>query len=128
MSPELLHILLATAAAGALSVSAAAVLSLTLLSRIVPRLVSLSAGLLLGTAVLHLLPEAVVADIRRNGSVEADAVTFKMRQRMVGDFLNYVSASAAVFTVVAEDKWLAVAFIVVGAAGKAITNAFTLEP
>lgn len=46
--------------------------------------------------------------------------------RMVGDFLNYVSASAAVFTVVADDKWLAVAFIIVGAAGKAITNAFTV--
>lgn len=59
MTLELLHILLATAAAGAVSVLTAAALSLTLLSRIVPRLVSLSAGLLLGTAVLHLLPEAV---------------------------------------------------------------------
>ena len=38
MTPELIHILLATVAAGALSVVAAAALSLTLLSRIVPRL------------------------------------------------------------------------------------------
>jgi zinc and cadmium transporter len=59
MNQPLLHILLATAATGALSVLAAAWLSLGLLSRIVPRLVSLSAGLLLGTALLHLLPEAV---------------------------------------------------------------------
>jgi zinc and cadmium transporter len=54
----LLHILLATFAAGTISVLAAAWLSLSLLAGLVPRLVSLSAGLLLGTAVLHLLPEA----------------------------------------------------------------------
>jgi hypothetical protein len=45
--------------------------------------------------------------------------------RMVGDFLNYVSASAAVYTVIQDDKGLAILFIVIGAAGKAITNAFT---
>lgn len=45
--------------------------------------------------------------------------------RMVGDFLNYVSASAAVYTVIQDDKALAVLFIIIGAAGKAITNAFT---
>lgn len=45
--------------------------------------------------------------------------------RVVGDFLNYVSASAAVYAVVQDDKWLTVVFIVVGAAGKALTNAFT---
>ena len=55
----LLHILAATLLGGAISVFAAALLSLTVLSRVVHRLVSLSAGLLLGTAVLHLLPEAV---------------------------------------------------------------------
>jgi zinc and cadmium transporter len=58
MDSAFVHIMLATAAAGALSVLAAALLSVTLLARIVPRLVSLSAGLLLGTAVLHLIPEA----------------------------------------------------------------------
>jgi zinc and cadmium transporter len=54
----LFQILLATFAAGAASVLAAAWLSLSLLAGIVPRLVSLSAGLLLGTAILHLIPEA----------------------------------------------------------------------
>ncbi len=55
----LLNILAATLLAGAVSVFAAAFLSLTLLGGVVHRLVSLSAGMLLGTAVLHLLPEAV---------------------------------------------------------------------
>ncbi len=81
MSPELLHILLATAAAGALSVAAAAVLSLTLLSRIVPRLVSLSAGLLLGTAVLHLLPEAV------ESGADLHALSWTLLGGLVGFFL-----------------------------------------
>jgi zinc and cadmium transporter len=81
VSPELLHILLATAAAGALSVSAAAALSLTLLSRIVPRLVSLSAGLLLGTAVLHLLPEAV------ESGGDLHALSWTLLGGLVGFFL-----------------------------------------
>ena len=81
MSPELLHILLATVAAGALSVSAAAALSLTLLSRIVPRLVSLSAGLLLGTAVLHLLPEAV------ESGADLHALSWTLLGGLVGFFL-----------------------------------------
>jgi len=58
MDHPLFHILLATFAAGAASVLAAAWFSLRLLAGIVPRLVSLSAGLLLGTAILHLIPEA----------------------------------------------------------------------
>lgn len=81
MSPELIHILLATAAAGALSVVAAAALSLTLLSRIVPRLVSLSAGLLLGTAVLHLLPEAV------ESGVDFHALSWTLLGGLIGFFL-----------------------------------------
>jgi zinc and cadmium transporter len=55
----LLNIIIATLLGGAVSVLAAAVLSLTVLARAVHRLVSLSAGLLLGTAVLHLLPESI---------------------------------------------------------------------
>jgi zinc and cadmium transporter len=55
----LLNILAATLLAGAVSVLAAALLSVTLLAGLVHRLVSLSAGMLLGTAVLHLLPEAI---------------------------------------------------------------------
>ena len=49
---------MATLLAGAASVLAAAWLSLSLLSGLINRLVSVSAGLLLGSAVLNLIPEA----------------------------------------------------------------------
>ncbi len=45
--------------------------------------------------------------------------------RILGDFLNYVSASAAVYTVIQDDKLLSIVFILIGSLGKAITNAFT---
>ena len=51
-------IIAATVAGGLLSVLAAAFVSFKLLDSLVPRLVSLAAGLLLGVAFLHLLPEA----------------------------------------------------------------------
>jgi zinc and cadmium transporter len=54
----LLYIVLATAAGGVLSVLVAASLTVGLLSRLVKSLVSLSAGVLLGAALLHILPEA----------------------------------------------------------------------
>jgi zinc and cadmium transporter len=54
----LLSILLATTIAGVLSISAAAVFSFSLLSRVVERMVSLSVGILLSTSLLHALPEA----------------------------------------------------------------------
>jgi len=54
----LLYIVLATLAGGLLSVVIAASLTLALLGRIVRHLVSLSVGVLLGTALLHVLPEA----------------------------------------------------------------------
>jgi zinc and cadmium transporter len=54
----LTYIVLATLAGGVLSVALAAMLTVTVLSRIVKNLVSLSAGVLLGTALLHVLPEA----------------------------------------------------------------------
>jgi zinc and cadmium transporter len=54
----LLYIVLATAAGGLLSVIVAASLTVGLLTRVVKSLVSLSAGVLLGTALLHTLPEA----------------------------------------------------------------------
>ena len=53
------QILLATIVAGLISVFAAAALSMGLLSRVIPHLVSLSAGILLGTALLHLIPESL---------------------------------------------------------------------
>ncbi len=54
----LLYIVLATLAGGVLSVVVAASLTVGLLTRLVKSLVSLSAGVLLGTALLHVLPEA----------------------------------------------------------------------
>ena len=54
----LLYIVLATFAGGLLSVLLAASLTVSVLGRIVNHLVSLSAGVLLGTALLNILPEA----------------------------------------------------------------------
>jgi len=54
----LLWIVLATVAGGLLSVLIAATLTVAVLGRLVRQLVSLSAGLLLGVALLHVLPEA----------------------------------------------------------------------
>lgn len=54
----LLSILAATALAGIGSILAAALLSLTVMSRIVKPMVSFSVGVLLATALLHSLPEA----------------------------------------------------------------------
>lgn len=54
----LLYIALATFAGGLLSVVIAASLTVTVLSTLVKHLVSLSAGVLLGTALLNVLPEA----------------------------------------------------------------------
>jgi zinc and cadmium transporter len=54
----LLYIVLATFAGGLLSVLVAASLTVTVLTRLVKSLVSLSAGILLGTSLLNVLPEA----------------------------------------------------------------------
>jgi zinc and cadmium transporter len=54
----LVYIVIATLAGGLLSVAIAASLTVALLGRLVKGLVSLSAGVLLGTALLHVMPEA----------------------------------------------------------------------
>ena len=54
----LLYIVAATLLGGLLSVVVAASLTLSVLGRVVKGLVGLSAGVLLGTALLHVLPEA----------------------------------------------------------------------
>lgn len=59
----LLYIVMATVAGGVLSVVIAASLTLALLGRIVKHLVSLSVGVLLGTALLHVLPEAFEGEV-----------------------------------------------------------------
>ncbi|MFZ6655218.1 ZIP family metal transporter [Undibacterium sp. TJN19] len=48
----------ATTIAGVLSISAAAIFSFSLLSKVVERMVSLSVGIMLSTSLLHALPEA----------------------------------------------------------------------
>lgn len=58
----LLYIVLATLAGGVLSVVIAASLTVGLLTRVVHSLVSLSAGVLLATALLNVLPEAFEGD------------------------------------------------------------------
>ena len=54
----LLYIVLATLAGGVLSVLIAATVTVHVLGRLVKHMVSLSVGILLGTALLHVLPEA----------------------------------------------------------------------
>ncbi|MDB5763382.1 MAG: family metal transporter [Herminiimonas sp.] len=58
INPTLISILLATTIAGIFSITAAAVFSFALLSKVVERMVSLSVGILLSTSLLHALPEA----------------------------------------------------------------------
>lgn len=45
--------------------------------------------------------------------------------KVFGDFLNYVGAGASVSAIISNEQNLAILFIVLGALGKAITNAFT---
>lgn len=45
--------------------------------------------------------------------------------KVIGDFLNLVSAGVSVTAIIENKPDLAIVFIIVGALGKAITNAFT---
>jgi zinc and cadmium transporter len=67
----LLYIVLATLAGGILSVLAAAVISLVLLERWLPRMVSFAVGAMLAAAFLDLLPESIEAglDVHQAGAV-----------------------------------------------------------
>jgi zinc and cadmium transporter len=58
IDPILISILLATTIGGVASITAAAVFSFALLSKMVERMVSLSVGIMLSTSLLHALPEA----------------------------------------------------------------------
>jgi zinc and cadmium transporter len=80
VSGILLMTIVATLLAGAASVFAAAWLSLSLLSRLVHRLVSLSAGLLLASAVLHLIPEAF------ESGVDLHALAWTLLLGLIGFF------------------------------------------
>ena len=58
INSTLVSILLATTIAGVASITAAALFSFSLLSKMVERMVSLSVGIMLSTSLLHALPEA----------------------------------------------------------------------
>jgi hypothetical protein len=45
--------------------------------------------------------------------------------KVFGDFLNYVGAGASVSAIISNEQNYAILFIILGALGKAITNAFT---
>jgi zinc and cadmium transporter len=67
----LAYILLATLAGGLLSVAIAASVTVKMLGRIVPHMVSLSTGVLLGTALLQVLPEAFETRVARTSTPES---------------------------------------------------------
>lgn len=77
----LTYIILATVFGGLASVAAAAFLSMTLLAGAVQRLVSLSAGLLLATAVLHMIPEAF------ESGVDLHALSATLLAGLIGFFV-----------------------------------------
>ena len=75
----LLYIVLATAAGGMLSVVIAASLTVHVLGRVVKNLVSLSAGVLLATALLQVLPEAFGSLQHGRGECRAIATEHELR-------------------------------------------------
>jgi zinc and cadmium transporter len=80
----LAYIVLATLAGGLLSVLIAAALTVQVLGRLVRGLVSLSAGVLLGHALLNVLPEAFEAG---HGAVEPKALFVTLLAGLLGFFL-----------------------------------------
>lgn len=75
------YILLASLAATSLSILLAAIVSLGPLSKMVDRMVSFSAGMLMGTALLHLLPESL-----HLAGADVHAVTATMLAGLIGFF------------------------------------------
>ena len=103
----LLYIVLATLAGGLLSVGIAASLTVHLLGRVVKSLVSLSAGVLLATALLNVLPEAF----------ESQAEPHALFATLLGGLLFFEKAAvipfvafavvALLYHVAGEHHWLA---------------------
>ncbi|WP_425494845.1 ZIP family metal transporter [Pandoraea soli] len=81
MDAIFLFIVIATLASGVLSLVGAASLSLGLLSKLIDKMVSFSAGVLLGTALLHLLPESL------ESHVDAHVITGWLLGGLLGFFL-----------------------------------------
>ena len=82
----LASIIAAILLSGIASVLAAALLSFGLMSRLVPRRVSLSAGILRGAAILHLLPEAL------ESGADLHSLSWTLLAGLVGFFLLEKSA------------------------------------
>ncbi len=77
--------MLSTSLAGLVSLTAAAVVSFSLLSRVLDRLVSLSVGIMLSTSLLHALPEALESqtDVRPLfATLLAGLITFFLIEKM----------------------------------------------
>ena len=77
----LLYIVLANAVSTLISISLAAALSFRLLSGVVDRMVSIAAGVLLATALVQLLPEAL------GSGLQPDALGWILTAGIVGFFL-----------------------------------------
>jgi zinc and cadmium transporter len=77
----LASIIAATLLSGIASVAVAAFISFGALAKLVPRMVSLSAGVLLGAAILHLLPEAF------ESQADLHALAWTLLGGLVGFFL-----------------------------------------
>jgi zinc and cadmium transporter len=79
-------IIIATLLAGALSILLAALIAFTVLGKLVERMVSFSIGVLLATALLNLLPEAVESTADRHalfGTLLAGIFIFFMLQKLM---------------------------------------------
>lgn len=82
----LVSIIAATFLSGIASVAIAAFVSFGALAKLVPRMVSLSAGVLLGAAILHLLPEAF------ESQADLHALSWTLLAGLIGFFLLEKSA------------------------------------
>lgn len=74
-------VIAATLLTGLASVAAAALISMRLLSGVIQRLVSLSAGLLLATSMLHMIPEAI------ESGADLHALTATLLAGLIGFFV-----------------------------------------
>jgi len=79
--PTLVFIVIASLMSAVISISAAALVSFTLLARMVERMVAFSTGCLLATALLHMLPEAM------EGAQETHGLFALLLASLLGFFL-----------------------------------------
>lgn len=85
INPILLAIITTTIFAGVISITIAAIFSFAFLSKIIERLVSLSVGIMLSTALLHALPEAFESSAKPNilfGVLLGGLLTFFLLEKL----------------------------------------------